>query len=149
MNWNQNRSVRLSKFCVYLFMVIFVAVCLLAPWLFRLLIQLRGEPMWKLPCFLAAIYAAAIPAAGALWDLRKLLCSIGQGDVFLPSNVAILRRLSWYCIAAGLIFLVSGLFYPPFLLLSASAAFVGLILRVVKNVFSEAVSLKDENDYTI
>ena len=37
----------------------------------------------------------------------------------------------------------------PFLIVSAAAAFVGLILRVVKNVFAEAVRLKDENDYTI
>ena len=29
------------------------------------------------------------------------------------------------------------------------AAFLGLILRVVKNVFSEAVRIKTENDFTI
>ena len=44
---------------------------------------------------------------------------------------------------------LSALYYMPFLIVSAAAAFVGLILRVVKNVFAEAVRLKDENDYTI
>jgi hypothetical protein len=36
-----------------------------------------------------------------------------------------------------------------FLLLSIMAGFLGLILRVVKNVFEAAVELKAENDYTI
>ena len=39
------------------------------------------------------------------------------------------------------------LFY--FLLVAAAAAFIGLILRVVKNVFQQAMALKEENDYTI
>ena len=32
---------------------------------------------------------------------------------------------------------------------AAAAAFVGLMLRVVKNVFAQAVAIKAENDYTI
>ena len=32
---------------------------------------------------------------------------------------------------------------------SAAAAFVGLMLRLVKNVFAQAVAIKAENDYTI
>lgn len=149
MNWNQNKSMQLSKICIYLFMVILAAVCVLAPRLFGTLLELRGESMAKLPLFLITVYTAAVPAAAALWDLRRLLGNISRGDVFLACNVALLRRLSWYCIAAGLIFFASGFFYLPFFLLSIAAAFVGLILRVVKNVFSEAVALKDENDYTI
>lgn len=73
-----------------------------------------------------------------------------RGQRFLSrENVSILRLLSWCCIAAGLVCLFSALYYMPFLIVSAAAAFVGLILRVVKNVFAEAVRLKDENDYTI
>ena len=75
--------------------------------------------------------------------------NISEGEVFIPENVSILRLLSWCCIAAGLVCLFSALYYMPFLIVSAAAAFVGLILRVVKNVFAEAVRLKDENDYTI
>ena len=35
------------------------------------------------------------------------------------------------------------------LLVSAAAAFMCLILRVIKNVFQEALALKEENDFTI
>ena len=34
-------------------------------------------------------------------------------------------------------------------LVGLAAAFVGLIVRVVKNVIAQAVHLKEENDYTI
>ena len=88
-------------------------------------------------------------AAAALYGLWRLLRNISEGEVFIPENVSILRLLSWCCIAAGLVCLFSALYYMPFLIVSAAAAFVGLILRVVKNVFAEAVRLKDENDYTI
>ena len=87
--------------------------------------------------------------AAALYGLWRLLRNISEGEVFIPENVSILRLLSWCCIAAGLVCLFSALYYMPFLIVSAAAAFVGLILRVVKNVFAEAVRLKDENDYTI
>ena len=66
-----------------------------------------------------------------------LLRNISEGEVFIPENVSILRLLSWCCIAAGLVRLFSALYYMPFLIVSAAAAFVGLILRVVKNVFAE------------
>ena len=132
MNWNKDKSVKLSKFCVCLFMLILAGVCIGAPWL-----------------FLVSTYTAAVPAAAALYGLWRLLRNISEGEVFIPENVSILRLLSWCCIAAGLVCLFSALYYMPFLIVSAAAAFVGLILRVVKNVFAEAVRLKDENDYTI
>ena len=34
-------------------------------------------------------------------------------------------------------------------IVALAAAFFGIILRVVKNVFEQAVALQEENDYTI
>ena len=45
MNWNKDKSVKLSKFCVCLFMLILAGVCIGAPWLFRLLIRLRVQDL--------------------------------------------------------------------------------------------------------
>lgn len=155
MDWNKDKSVKLSKFCVALFLLILAAVCLSAPWLSRALIALRAggpyalDPARHLPLFLASTYSAAVPAAAALAGLWRLLRNISAGAVFTAANTAILRLLSWCCIAAGLVCLASALYYPPFLLVSIAAAFMGLILRVLKNVFAEAVRIKDENDYTI
>ena len=133
-----------------LFAALLAAVCLFAPELFRLLIRLRlWDQQVLLPLFLASTYTVAVPAAAALYGLWRLLKNISGGAVFVAENVAYLRLLSWCCIAAGLVCLASALYYMPFLLLSAAAAFVGLMLRVVKNAFAEAVNIKNENDYTI
>ena len=84
-----------------------------------------------------------------LWRLHLLLASIGRGDVFCAQNARSLRIISWCCIAAGLVYLAGGAWDAYLLILAAAAGFVGLILRVLKNVFEEAVRIKEENDYTI
>ena len=67
----------------------------------------------------------------------------------IPATGCSLRRCSWCCMVVAAICLVftAALFY--FLLVAAAAAFMGLILRVIKNVFQQAMELKEENDYTI
>ena len=147
MNWSKDKSLALSTFCVYLFLFLLFGVAAGAPWLYPLL--LFRFPQSMIPLLLASTYAACVPAFVALWGLRRLLCNIRAARVFVAENVAVMRRLSWCCIAAGLVFLASSLYYVPFLVLSAAAAFAGLILRVMKNVFAQAVDLKQENDFTI
>ncbi len=149
MKWNQNKSVKLTQTCIYLFMGLFAIICVCAPSFFRWLFELQGVPGEKLPVMLLTIYAGAVPAAGALWDLNRLLHQIRAGQVFIKSNVTILRRLSWECMAGALACIFGGLVYPAFFLIGGIAAFIGLILRVVKNVFAQAVELQDENDFTI
>lgn len=149
MNWNQDKSVKLTQSCIDLFVLLFVGILLLAPKGFTLLLTSQGLSLRKLPWLLATIYLGALPAAGALWDLNRLLHQIRGGQVFVTENVRILRRLSWYCMSAALICLLGGWVYPVFILIGATAAFIGLILRVLKNVFVQAVELKTENDYTI
>ena len=149
--WNDRHSIALSKFCVYLFMALLVLAAATAPWLAGWYFKVGrwGLTAAHKPCILATVYAAAIPAALLLWELRRLLANIGEGRIFIPENTRCLRRASWCCIAAGLVSLASALYYLPFLAVSAAAAFVALIIRVVKNVFEQAILLKDEVDYTI
>ena len=149
MNWNRDKSVLLSKGCVGLFTLIWLAGCIGAPWLGRVLLDFGGKPEGQLPYFLAVIYLGAVPAAGALWELWQLLGRISRGSVFVPDNVRSLRRLSWYCLSGGILCLVGGFFFWSLCLVGVAALFIALILRVVKNVFAEAVAIKEENDFTI
>ncbi len=149
MNWTQDKSVKLTQGCIYGFMAAFVVILLGAPTFFRWLLNAQGLPAGKLLPVLLTIYAGAVPAAAALWNMNRLLRSIRENQVFIPGNVVILRRLSWACMGAALVCLLGGTVYLSFLLVGAIAAFIGLILRVVKNVFAQAVELKTENDYTI
>ena len=97
----------------------------------------------------AALLLCCIPAMGALLWLHKLLSNISDSRVFVDENVTLLRRISWCCFLAAGITLVSSRFYLVFLLISVAAAFMGLILRVVKNVIQQAVILRTENELTI
>ena len=58
-------------------------------------------------------------------------------------------RISWCCFAVAIIFALLGIAYLFSLIVTVAALFIALILRVLKNVFSIAVELKAENDYTI
>lgn len=150
MEWNKDQSVRLSKLCVKIFTLIMIVIAVFAPRIFRALISIRVHYLQgTLPYFLISTYTACVPASVALWGLDKLLGNIEKGEVFIAENVNIMRVLSWRCIVAAAICLISSSYYMPFLILAAAAGFVGLILRVVKNVFAQAVEIKEYNDFTI
>ena len=108
----------------------------------------EGRPVYTVR-ICAAFYCCAGPAAVLLLSLDRLLAGISLGEVFTAGNIALLRRCSWCCmiVAAICLLFTAALFY--FLLVAAAAAFIGLILRVIKNVFQQALALKEENDYTI
>jgi len=99
--------------------------------------------------FLATIYVGSIPAATLLAFLYALLHQIGSGRVFINENVSYLRYISWCCFAGAALCIISGFYYVPWFAPGIAAAFVGLIIRVVKNVVAEAVALQDESDLTI
>lgn len=150
MNWNKDKSLVLSQICVWIFAGLLFAGAAGAPWLFGIFIKVRGGVLdGRLPYFLVSTYMAALPAAVALFLLYRLLGNIKKGEVFQAENVRCLRGISWCCLAAGIICLVSTVYYFPFLALAVMAVFMSLILRVIKNVFAEALALKEENDYTI
>lgn len=127
-----------------------VLLCVSAPWLFSWFIQKRLIlPPQSRDYFLVTTYTVAVPAAVTLYMMNRLLANIRKEEVFTEKNTRYLRGMSWCCLAAGLIFLVSSFYYLPFFALCAAAVFMALILRVIKNVFAQAEEIKKENDYTI
>lgn len=90
--------------------------------------------------------AAAFPLVIAL---NKLVSNIRKSDVFISENVKLLHIMSYCCFAVSAIWLVLAYFRVLALVVCFAAAFFGLILRVIKSVFEEAVSLREENDATI
>ena len=60
-----------------------------------------------------------------------------------------MRTVSRCCVAAAVISALSALYYATFLVIAISAAFMALIVRIVRNVFQTAIGMKDELDYTV
>ena len=82
--------------------------------------------------------------------LFMLLMKVKAGKVFTPESVGLIRGISWGCyLVAGVFCGLSAYFTFVALLVAFVAAFLGLCLRVVKNVIEEATEIKAENDMTV
>jgi len=148
--WNGEKSISLSKFCILFFVGVLIVTVVSAPWLTPwFLYFLRTELLETESFFLATIYVGSVPAGYLLYNLLRLIRSIEAEQVFTRENVELLRRISWTCFIGAGIALVSVFYYFPWMFLAVAAAFMGLIVRVVKNVVAQAVALQDEVDSTI
>ncbi len=154
--WNRKRSVTLSVIVCFIFVAILTAGLFLGPWaVTKWFVAYRGWSV-ELPAikailsiFCACYYPCSVFAYLTLYSLLKLLFNIKKDQIFITQNVKYLRRISWCCFAVAVITLVGGVFYIPFCCISVAAAFVGLMLRVVKNVMQNAIEIKAENELTI
>jgi hypothetical protein len=145
--WNDRKSVVLSKICVFLFMFL-LAAALAAPWVYAPLLRAVRRLDEHI---LVTVYAGAVPVVALLVLLLALLRRVERGEVFVRENVASLRYISWCCFFGAGVAAVSTAYYMPlpWAVFALAAAFMGLIVRVVKNVFAKAVALQDDADFTV
>ena len=73
MNWNQDKSLKLTRISIGIFTAILMGMCAGAPWLYRIFIELRAPFLeGKLYWLLATNYATAVPVGSlhciALFD---------------------------------------------------------------------------------
>lgn len=94
-------------------------------------------------------YLCLIPAGIAIVSMDRLMANIRKADVFIPKNTEHLRVLSWCAYAVAVVFFLVGCMRPIALVVAFAACFIGVILRVVKNVFAQAVAIREENEFTI
>lgn len=154
--WNKEKSSILSLVVCFFFTALLAAGLFLGPWAVKMWFQLyRG---WEdgsdglrqlIKIFNWCFYPSAPFGFVTLYSLIKLLTNIRKGEIFIPSNVRYLRCISWCCFIVAVITTVGGVFYLPFFCIAVAAGFIGLLLRVVKNVMESAVELKAENELTI
>ena len=154
--WNRENSITLSIVVCFIFTVILTLGLFFGPWVAITWLNIYRGFSLELPAiksiltvFCACYYPCSIFAYITLYSLLKLLFNIKNGEIFIHSNVKYLRRISWCCFVVAFITLVGGIFYIPFLFIAIAAAFVGLMLRIVKNVMQNAVEIKAENELTI
>lgn len=94
-------------------------------------------------------YLIILVAAATDVILLLLLLRVRAGSVFTPLSVAYIRVISWLAMVIGALFFVLSKWFLISAAVGFAAFFVGLCLRVVKNVIEEATSIKGENDLTI
>jgi len=97
-------------------------------------------------------YACLICGIVADIVLLRLLADIRRGEVFTLANVRRLRAISYCGFAIALACAIGATITmprPAFIALGLVAGFLGLLMRVIKNVIDAARLLKEDADYTI
>ena len=145
----KNRSAALTLWANRLLMA---AVLLLAcgmPWLLRWYNRFRPLEGYTNMALLIAFYLCVPIALYALYNLEKLLRNILEGEVFIRSNVRMIRRVCGCCLLVNLICLPAALFDAPLIFFCIVMAFLCPVVNVVRYVFDAAVTIREENDLTI
>lgn len=99
--------------------------------------------------FIAWAYVLLVCALVCCVVIFLMLLHIRKGKVFSLKTVSFIRFISWDCLFIGLVLLAAQYFHPLAIIVALAVAFLGLCLRVVKNVIEEAITIKDENDLTV
>ena len=149
--WSDQKSIILTRAVVAGAIAGCGIMTVSGPWLTRWMVSAHALPPASGPVLLGMGYVCAVLAFVMLVSLYKFLRRIEAGAVFVPANVTALRRISWCCTwAAALCLPVGAVLGLPFIFaIGVAAAFMALIVRVIKNAFAQAVKMKDELDYTV
>ena len=149
--WTRDRSITLSVWCTTAMIALVVLTGVALP--LRPLIGgtlLYGELTDRhLAAVLPIYYCFCVPALAALVSTYRILANLRRGVVFDAANVRLLRLISWAALAGGLVCVAATPIALAFLAVGLVCGFVGVVMRVVKNLIAAAVDLKAENDLTI
>ncbi|MBQ7521562.1 MAG: DUF2975 domain-containing protein [Clostridia bacterium] len=95
------------------------------------------------------LYVLVIPAIATLSAMYLLLKSIVRNDIFTLKNVRYLNVITVCLFIVGIICGIVAFMTSFFAFISIPFLFMGLVLLVLRNVFSQAVEIKSENDLTV
>lgn len=149
-------SINLSIAISALFFALCIAGAFILPVLVPILIEMPAnidsrelitESGRTLVMVVAYLILADMFAANCF--LFSLLQRVKKGLVFTDKSVMLIRSVSWCCYIICLLFLVLGFYFQLAYVVSFLAFFLGLCLRVTKNVIDEATQIKNENDLTV
>ena len=152
--WNKNKSLYLSRILTYVCAGLAAIFSLFIPegaqWYNYISepIGILAEKNVTVPV-IVVLYFCVVMSFWVLWSLHKLLGNIFHDKVFISENTKCLRAISWACMLAGFSMAVLSLWRAIFIFFAFLLIFFGLIMRVLKNVFENAVEIKSENDFTI
>ncbi len=146
--WNKDKSIILSQILIKICYVGIVVCAVIAPELVKLYEKRAGtEGLYTL--LLATLLCCVPPAVIALVCLDVLLWNIQKNRAFIEQNVKLLRSISYCCFCVAVIFIYFSIPRPFAFVIVFAAGFFGIIQRVVKNCFQQAVAIREENDFTI
>ncbi len=149
MNYTSLKSAKLTLAITYVFCLLLVIMMVLAYPVLSWFFGGRQEAVKLIFTVMISFYICCIPAWTALVSIIRLMRNIMSEKIFTHQNVFLIRLLSWCCAFVSLVCFSAGFLYVPMWIFALAAAFMMLILRVLKNVMARATEIKDENELTI
>ena len=135
--WNHSKSLLLTAWWLRIALAMWLMIALVLPF--------TGRES----AVLAMFYLVFVPVLLALYGLHKMLRNIQRGIVFGRENTSALRLTSWACFFAAVFLLAGACLWPVLIFAAGVIGFLGLFARVIKNMLTEAIAIKEENDFTI
>ncbi len=153
---SKQASVSLSLAIAVLFFIVCIAGLFILPSLTEMLINIPDNignrdnitEIGRLIILFSA-YCIVLTFIAADLLLFSILIRVKNGKVFSSLTVAFIRGVSWCCFLLCLFFGALGIYFQLSLLVAFLAVFLGICLRVVKNVIEEATEIKQENELTV
>lgn len=145
----EKRSIRITSVLIKTAMVLCTAALFLMPYAAKMYEIVSFQQDNVTVPLLVTFYICAVFGFVILFVLDRLIRNIGNDKVFTDENVKLIKILSYCCFAIAVVTLIFARLRILVFVITFAAAFIGLILRVIKNCFSEAIRLREENDFTI
>lgn len=149
-------SVNLSLIISGVFFAVLAVVGVFLPAVVKALLRFSGEITARVEItpsdnviVLVAAYILLALALLANILLFTLLLQVKGENVFSKKSVSLIRGISWCSIGFGVIFALLTYYFTLSSVIAFAALFLGLCVRVVKNVIERATEIKDENDLTV
>ena len=153
---SKNFSLTLSLIIAVFFMLCCIAGLFIMPDLARILVDTpdnigNRQAITQLgrTLVLIASYGILVDVIAADIMLLILLVRVKRHLVFTDLSVAMIRGVSWCCLLLCTIFCFLGIYFQLAFIVALCALFLGICLRVCKNAFEEAISIKEENELTV
>ena len=148
LKWTPEHSLRVSRLLTAVVLALAVAALFCIP----IITEWYDAVSEQAPIHIllnVVLYVSDMLGILAVWELLRMLTNIQKEQTFVAQNVTCLRVISWCCFGVALVWIPLTYFRLLGFFVAFVAAFAGLILRVMKNLFAAAVTLREENDYTI
>lgn len=153
MNKSESRSLPLCRTLVAIFALLLVlldAGCVpLVDWFLGFSKETLPATAQNAVFLRASLWAGSLFAWPCLWCLWRLLGNLAKGQVFVADNTRLMAGIGICCAGACVVCLLSAVYYLPWGLLAVAAAFMGLLVAVVRSCFAQAIRMKDELDWTV
>ena len=150
MEAKKDSGILFSRVLVWVFGVLILildwAVWPFSRWVMRFIVDMQFRDTVLL---IICLYVCNVPGFMLLWCMDKLLRNLRQGKVFDSDNVGLLKKISICCFVVSIISLslCSRIYFLG--IVALMTAFMGLIVRIIKNVFSSAIAMRSELDLTV